>query len=317
MENYKIPVEEWKNFIPKGWKILGDIACLKNYPIELFNSNKISKKSQECLGFAFSNVLQVRCVVGFSSGISGELRTPTSDNIHKIYLGSDYNLSKSSFIDKSNILETIHQENNIYFCLDVSKVMFSPGNGTERLRSKSYFTLYPLEEQKEIVLDMFSGIGYFSLPMAVCGNKNIEKLICLEKNPDSVSYLKRNFIINNVDENLYEIHCGDNREEGNHWLGKVRRISMGYLPDTYPFLPRGFAFLKRDCYCMIHYHYLYDNKSGEQTAKEHFDDAIEKFTNENLNVKVNYSIECITIVKPYAPKVYHAVADIKINIITK
>jgi len=62
--------------------------------------------------------------------------------------------------------ETVHRENKCGFKLDVSKIMWSKGNTTERKR----MSLLP--EDGEIIVDMFAGIGYFSIPMAVHSNKS-------------------------------------------------------------------------------------------------------------------------------------------------
>ena len=57
--------------------------------------------------------------------------------------------------------ETIHKENGCKFKLDVAKVMWSKGNVNERLR------IAKLIKDNERVLDMFAGIGYFTIPAAV------------------------------------------------------------------------------------------------------------------------------------------------------
>ncbi|MDP3066294.1 MAG: class I SAM-dependent methyltransferase family protein, partial [Methanobacteriaceae archaeon] len=57
--------------------------------------------------------------------------------------------------------ETIHKENKCLFKIDVSQVMWSKGNSTERMR------MAEIAEEGEIVVDMFAGIGYFSIPLAV------------------------------------------------------------------------------------------------------------------------------------------------------
>ena len=54
-----------------------------------------------------------------------------------------------------------HRENGILYCLDVTRCMFSSGNGTEKAR------MGRLACCGEIVVDLFAGIGYCSLPLLV------------------------------------------------------------------------------------------------------------------------------------------------------
>lgn len=73
--------------------------------------------------------------------------------------------------------ETIHKENGCLFNLDLSKVMWAKGNNNERLR------IAKLVEDGEVVVDMFAGIGYFSIPIGV--HSNAEKIYSIEINPNS------------------------------------------------------------------------------------------------------------------------------------
>ena len=308
IENNSILLSNWKELVSSNWVIYGNILTLKRFPYNEFIELQFSKEALEEYGFAFSKIFKVKSVVGFSSGIVGELRTPSKQNIHLLWYDKK-NLNINPF-------ETIHQENNVKYCFDISKIMFSPGNGTERKRALSYFKEFPLDNEKYI-LDMFSGIGYFSLPMSISGynNGNIEKIICIEKNPNSCFYLRKNFEKNNLPNDFYEIYEGDNRYVGDKWIDKIHRISMGYLPETYPFLPRAFYFLEKQRYCFLHYHYLYEYTNDLLTLKKHIDDAIITFKSEyNQSTNINYEIISISTVKTYAPNVIHAVGNIKIFI---
>ena len=98
------------------------------------------------------------------SGISGEFRKP---KIKKLF-------------GKSTI--TTHREHGISYNLDVSKVMFSQGNHFEKRR------LMNLVKPNETVVDMFAGIGYFTLPIA----KKVKQIYAIEKNTESYNFLEQN-----------------------------------------------------------------------------------------------------------------------------
>ena len=89
---------------------------------------------------------------------------------------------------------TVHKENGVLFTLDPSKTMFSPGNVNVRGDPFSGNLVHG------IVLDMFAGIGYFSLPLA---KKNPDlKVYVAEINPVSFAYLERNIEINGLSNSV-------------------------------------------------------------------------------------------------------------------
>lgn len=89
---------------------------------------------------------------------------------------------------------TVHKENGVLFTLDPSKTMFSPGNVNIRGAS------VPENLVHGIVLDMFAGIGYFSLPLA---KKNPDlKVYVAEINPISFAYLERNIKTNGLSRSV-------------------------------------------------------------------------------------------------------------------
>ena len=54
-----------------------------------------------------------------------------------------------------------HRENGILYSFDATKCMFSWGNLSEKLR------MARLECRDEVIVDLFAGIGYFTLPFLV------------------------------------------------------------------------------------------------------------------------------------------------------
>lgn len=112
------------------------------------------------------------------------------------------------------------------------KVMFAPGNGTERMRFSTIKINKP-----ENVIDMFTGLGYFTIPFSRTNYEFIQMYYAIEKNPDSHYYLLQNLKINGLSKKVTAV-CGDNREAVPEMLGKADRILMGYLPNTKDYIPR-------------------------------------------------------------------------------
>ncbi|CQH62294.1 tRNA(Phe) (4-demethylwyosine(37)-C(7)) aminocarboxypropyltransferase [Halobacterium hubeiense] len=109
--------------------------------------------------------------------------------------------------------ETVHTEHGTQYALDLSRVMFAPGNKAERAR------MGEVVAEDERVLDMFAGVGYFALPMARAG----ARVTAVEKNPESFRYLAENAQLNGVSGNL-DCVLGDCREVDS----EADRVVMGY-----------------------------------------------------------------------------------------
>ena len=80
--------------------------------------------------------------------------------------------------------------------------MFSSGNITEKMRVAKFNC------DNEIVLDLFAGIGYFTLPYLV--HARASKVVACEWNAAAVEALKKNLALNKC-ANRCEIFEGDNR----------------------------------------------------------------------------------------------------------
>jgi len=119
-----------------------------------------------------------------------------------------------------NETETVNKENGCLFKLDLAKVMWSKGNNNERLR------IAKLVEDGETVIDMFAGIGYFSIPIGV--HANAREVISIEINPNSYEFLCENIKLNKLD-NITPV-LGDCKVETPKY--KADRIIMGYVKTT-------------------------------------------------------------------------------------
>lgn len=214
---------------------------------------------------------------------------PFTKSILKIdKVESAYRIPKVKLIAGSENTETIHKEYGCKYKLDVSKLMFCLGNSFERVR-----TAIQVREWETIV-DMFAGIGQFSIPAAKISRP--KKIYAMEINPLAYYYLKENIKLNGT-YNIEPI-LGDSREI---ILNKLRRIAdrvfMGYFPETIKFFEYGLeAISERGG--IIHFHDLIERKNGlEKIIKKIFDIAHSK----------NYFIDLIEshIVKSYSKYLVH------------
>ena len=96
-----------------------------------------------------------------------------------------------------------HVDNGVCYIFDVTKCMFSSGNISEKLRVAKF------DCRGETVVDLYAGIGYFTLPYLV--HTGALKVHACEWNPDAVEALQRGLVANMVEDRCV-IHCGDNRK---------------------------------------------------------------------------------------------------------
>ena len=248
-----------KEKLPNSYQIVGDIVLLKLLKLE-------SKKDKKKIALAILELFPRIKTVCEIKGVENEYRTP---KIIKL---------------AGNGFETVHREHGISFQLDVLKIMFSKGNLFERQR------LISQAKSTETVMDMFAGIGYFSLGIA----KKVKKVYAVEKNPLAFSYLKKNVKLNKIN-NIVAINTDCRKVELNE---KVDRIIMGYFPNTENFLPYALRFIDKG---VVHFHNSYkENELWEKPLNEI----------KNALKSRNYKILYKRKVKSIAPRTYHVVIDI-------
>ncbi|MDD3421543.1 MAG: class I SAM-dependent methyltransferase family protein [Methanocellales archaeon] len=249
--------------LPHGWHILGDIIIV-NVPTAL------QKRKYE-IGRALLE-LHPRCKTALMmKGVTGRYREPDVETI----AGDD--------------TYTIHKENGCLFKLDASKIMFSKGNLEERKRLSKF--------GQGIVVDMFAGIGYFSIPMAV--HSNPKKVIAIEVNPIAYNYLCENIALNGVGDIVQPIY-GDCLSVTP--AGVADRVIMGSF-EAFHYLKQGINALKPSG--ILHYH---------ETTPEKlvFERPIRRVLESAKKLDRSAKIIGLNKIKKYSPGVWHVVVDAQV-----
>ncbi len=195
-----------------------------------------------------------------------------------------------------NTTETIHKENGCYFKLDLSKVMWAKGNNNERLR------IAKLVGEGEVVCDMFAGIGYFTIPIAVLSKA--QEINAIEINPNSYKYLLENIKLNKINSKAGYMRVnpilGDCANEIQNF--KADRIIMGYVKTTHHYLKPAINSLKKGG--ILHYHETVPEKLINTRPVERIKEIAGCREVTVLN---------IVKIKKYSPGVWHIVVDAKID----
>ncbi|MEF8879996.1 MAG: class I SAM-dependent methyltransferase family protein [Candidatus Thermoplasmatota archaeon] len=263
-----LPKEKTK-YLSTKWEKIGEVLILK-IPEEI-------EEWEKQIAEVYANVLDCKTVLKNEEGIKGEYRQPQFKKI---------------FGDKNTT--TIHKENGIRYKIDPSKIMFSSGNMDERIH------MGKVVERDETIVDLFAGIGYFTLPMAVHGEPS--KIYACEKNPTAFNFLCQNIVLNNVSD-IVEPLKGDNRETAPEDVAD--RVLLGYFGDTAEFFPTAIKCLKEQR-GVLHYHDTFP------------DEDIPEKTCLTIKEKVNSlhgeaEITEYRRIKSYAPGISHYVFDIRVE----
>lgn len=269
------------SLLPDRWKMLGECLILGIPEVLVHHRGAIAE--------TYSDILGARYVLNDIGGISGELREPAMEVLIPPASGN---------------WDIVHIENGIRYRMDPRWMMFSSGNVNIRVDSPDLIGSHPIadlvgppDKRGEVVLDMFAGIGYFTLPLAVY--TNVGMIISCEMNPRSYRYLLANIGENRVEHKVTPV-LGDNRKLED--LGGIDRIIMGYVGGTVEYLPHALMYLK-DRGGVIHLHDTVEVEKGPMGLMGRV---------EEIAGTLGYipQLRGHRRVKSYAPRIDHVVLDI-------
>ena len=185
--------------VPQAFDIIGDIVVI-DIPSQL-------KLYQNKIGEAILQTQKnVKTVLAKASDISGVFRVRDYD-----YIAGEHKT------------QTVHREFGCQFHVDIAKAYFSPRLSHEHKRVAVQV------QDKEVVADLFAGVG----PFSVLIGKRYPKVTvyAVDLNPDAVKLLEANVRVNKVEDRVFPI-LGDAREITKTRLkGKADRVIMN-LPET-------------------------------------------------------------------------------------
>ena len=190
-----------RNALPRAYDVIGKVIVIKIPDGLLDRRHEIGRALLEARPEARS--------VARDSGVSGE------DRVRRLEV-----------IAGEPDLETVHMEHGLRFELDPSRVFFSPRLATERARVAA------LVGRDETVLDMFAGVGPFSIHIARRARPSV--VVAADNNPAAVEYLRRNIRLNRASN--VEPLLTDARELPGK-VPPVDRIVMNLPHSAFGFLP--------------------------------------------------------------------------------
>jgi tRNA wybutosine-synthesizing protein 2 len=252
--------------VPGSWAVLGSVVL-----VEMGDAPRPEEVGQALLAMHG----QADTVLAHE-GIAGEHRQP-----------------EVSVVAGEGDTTTVHREHGTEYAMDLAAVMFSPGNKAERARMGAAV------DEGERVLDMFAGIGYFTLPMARAG----AVVTAIERNPDSFQFLLENTMRNGVSDRV-EPYRADNRDVLSAYEGDpFDRVVMGYY-DAWEFLPDALSVLAPGG--SLHMHEATPEGLVPDRPVSRLEDAVAEAGREVDVVDVRE-------VKGYSEGVVHVVVDARVS----
>ena len=266
-------IEELIEDLPNGWERFDDVALL---PLNAFSNSRWDLVSRETLWENISIALNVKRL--FRKGeISGERRESSAELLYG---------------NRSDVERIEHGVNFVY---RITECMFSQGNLNERKR------MGDLDLSNEEILDLYAGIGYYTLPMLVRGNA--KHVTATEWNPNAIRDLRKGLERNKVTERCSVIE-GDNRSHGNLLEARFDRIVLGLLPQARDGFETAMKAI-RPIGGILHVHGVASTKNPEEWEEE----TIMRLSEFRRSVT---KIDAFKI-KSYAPYWDHRVLDVKIG----
>jgi tRNA (guanine37-N1)-methyltransferase len=217
--------------VSSGVDIVGDIAIVRLGDFTTVEKRKVANALLGELG-------NVRAVMEQEGGIEGEYRLRT---LHHL-AGEKRTL-------------TVHRENGCAFRVDVAKCYFSPRLATERLR------IVDAVKPGERVLNMFAGVGPFSIPIAKL--KGARVLSC-ELNAYAAKLHRENDRLNKV-EGLVEVVNANAADLPRITKRKFDRVLMPLPSQADTFLPTALAMVKKGG-TIYYYRHVLGKDDNEATA---------------------------------------------------
>ncbi len=260
--------------IPHAIDFVGDIAVIE-VPPELESHKKT-------IGEAILNTHKlVNTVLAKSGAVEGI-----------------YRLREFEVIAGVEKTATVHKEHGCVYHVDLTKAYFSPRLSHEHNRVASQV------KEGETVVDMFAGVGPFSILIAK-KHENVQ-VYAIDVNPDAVDFLKRNIAVNRVEKKVMPI-LGDVRQVVREQLiGVADRVIMNLPEKAIEYVDVACKAIKLEGGIM-HYYEFTNTPDPLETARVRLTEAISQT---KRSVK---KILLARVVRATAPFTWQVVVDAEIQ----
>lgn len=269
----KLPLHEVGSLV-RSYDIIGDIAVIR-VPESLLRESQIIAEA------VMKTHNHVKSVFRQASAVSG-----------------DFRLRRLEWIAGEHRTETTYKEFGCIFKVDLADCYFSPRLSFERMR------VARLVAPHEIVVNMFAGVGSFSILMAK--HAKVDTVYSIDVNPSAVRFMRENVRLNRVQGQVVPI-LGDAKEVIVERLHSVAdRVLMPLPEKALEYIDYAVMALKPDG-GWVHY---YDFEHGSKD-EDPVDKVKAKVSDKLYELRLDFAIPSARVVRPTGPNWYQVALDVR------
>jgi len=257
----------------KSYDVVGDIAVIRV-------PETLEQRSQIVAEAIMQMHKNVRTVLLQTSPVSG-----------------DFRVRQLEWVAGERKTTTVHKEFGCLFEVDLEKCYFSPRLSFERRRIAS------LVQPREVVVNMFAGVGCFSIVMAKYSK--VERVFSIDLNPFAFEFMLKNVRVNRVQNKVVPI-LGDAKKVVREELCGVADRALMPLPEkAYEYLDYALMTLKPNG-GWIHYYDFVHAGRGENPVEKVKDKVAAKLNELNVNFEMSFG----RVVRATGPFWFQVVVDV-------
>lgn len=212
-----------------------------------------------------------------------------------------YRLRKHVWLAGEARSETIYKEHGCVFKVDINKVYISPSLNYEHAR------VARMVRPDEVVVNMFSGAGLFSIIIAK--HARPRKVYSIDINPEAYRYMLENIALNHV-EGVVEPILGDAKEIAESVLqNTASRVLMPYPELALEYLPYAIKTLENGN-GWVHIYLHVRTEKGEHWRSKAI--AIVKGRLGEVGA-VNYELSTVRKIRNVGPRTHQVVVDVHLG----
>jgi tRNA (guanine37-N1)-methyltransferase len=263
-------------YVYNSYDIVGNVA--------VFRLSRASRKNAQDIAKAIMSVHKsVKTVLAQVSPVAGGFR-----------------LRRLTHVTGENRTSTIHRESGCLFSVDVEKCYFSPRLYHERSR------IAKLVKPNETVVNMFAGVGCFSI--AIAKHVNTSKVFSIDANPAAIQFMRENIRLNKVYGKVIPLFGDSKAIIESRLQHAADRVLMPLPEKAFEYLPSAVSALKTSG-GWIHY---YDFEHAETTEKP-IEKTKLKVTEKLDKLHAAFKFPFSRVVRTTGPNWYQVVLDIHIT----
>jgi len=265
------------NLLFKSYDVVGDIAVIR-VPEALKSQRQMIAEA------VMQTHKNVKTVLLQASAISG-----------------DFRLRQLEWVGGIRKTITVHKEFGCLFEVDLERCYFSPRLSFERRR------VARLVRPREIVVNMFAGVGCFSIIMAK--HSEVEKVFSIDVNPCAFDLMLRNVRLNRVQGKVVPVFGDAKKVVKENLNGVADRVLMPLPEIAYEYLDYALIALKPNDGWIHYYDFVHVGK-GENPVEKVKDKVTEKLN----KLKLRFDIPFGRVVRATGPYWFQIVIDVHVTV---